>query len=91
MLDCRQAPTVARVEQETSLGSEGVRTEVALGAPGRFAAFDALGTLAVWTANGNARHGPFFGDVLPEWWRKNAFRLSVVMPCATAAVHYLYV
>ena len=59
MLDLRRAPAVARVEQETSLGIDGILTEVVLGAPGRFAAFDDLVTLAVRAADGDERHGPF--------------------------------
>jgi hypothetical protein len=58
----RQAPTVAIVEQETSLGTEGVLAEVALGAPGRFPAFDDLVTLTVRAADGDERHGPFLPD-----------------------------
>src|SRR5215831_7738968 len=54
-----QAPAVAIVEQETPLGTAGVLTEVALGTPGRFAAFDNLVTLTVQAADSNERHGPF--------------------------------
>ena len=36
---------------ETALGTKGVLAEVALGAPGRFAAFDDLVTLTVRTAD----------------------------------------
>jgi hypothetical protein len=42
LLDLRQAPPIAIVKQETSLGTEGVLTEVALGSSGCFAAFDNL-------------------------------------------------
>src|SRR6266568_5331708 len=59
VLDFRQAPTVAIVEQETALGTEGVLTEVALGTPGRFAAFDDLVTLTVRAADRDESHGPF--------------------------------
>src|SRR2546427_4218564 len=59
VLDLRQAPAVARVEQKTSLGTQVVLTEGALGAPGRFAAFDDLVTLTVRAADGDERHGPF--------------------------------
>src|SRR6266404_2347559 len=45
VLDFRQAPSVAIVEQETSLGTEGVLAEVALGSSGCFPAFDDLVTL----------------------------------------------
>jgi len=58
LLDFRQAPTVAIVKQETALGTEGVLTEVALSAPGRFAAFDDLLTLTVRAADSDERHGP---------------------------------
>src|SRR5262252_1134076 len=54
-----QAPAVAIVEQETPLGTAGVLTEVALGTPGRFAAFDNLVTLTVQAADSDERHGPF--------------------------------
>ena len=47
----RQAPTVAIVEQETALGTEGVLTEVALGTPSCFAAFNDLITLTVRAAD----------------------------------------
>src|SRR2546425_5066028 len=59
VLDLRQASAVAIVEQKTALGTQGVLTEVALGAPGRFAAFDDLVTLTVRAADGDERHGPF--------------------------------
>src|SRR6266568_96518 len=59
LLDFRQAPAVAIVEQETALGTKGVLAEVALGAPGRFAAFDDLVTLTVRAADRDERHGPF--------------------------------
>src|SRR5712664_3613172 len=55
----RQAPAVARVEQETPLGTESVLTEITLGAAGRFAAFDDVVTLTVRAADGDERHGPF--------------------------------
>src|SRR5215831_17219399 len=54
-----QAPAVAIVEQETPLGTAGVLTEVALGTPGRFAAFDNLVTLTVQAADSDERHKPF--------------------------------
>src|SRR5262245_54308284 len=68
LLDFRQAPTVAIVEQETALGTAGVLTEVALGTPGRFAAFDDVVTLTVRAADGDERHGPFLpqGDYEDE-------------------------
>src|SRR5262249_10767383 len=59
LLDFRQAPAVAIVEQETALGTQGVLAEVALSASGRFAAFDDLVTLTVRTLDGDERHGPF--------------------------------
>src|SRR5262249_13784640 len=62
MLDLRQASAIAIVEQETPPGTEGVLTEVALGAPGCFAAFDDLVTLTVRAADGDERHGPFLPD-----------------------------
>jgi hypothetical protein len=46
-------------EQETPLGTQGVLAEVALGTPGRFAAFDDLVTLTVRAADSDERHGPF--------------------------------
>ena len=59
VLDFRQAAAVAIIEQETSLDIESVLTEIALGAPGRFAAFNDLVTLTVRAADGDERHGPF--------------------------------
>src|SRR5207253_4837474 len=50
VLDLRQAPTIARVEQKTALGTQGVLAEVALGSASRFAAFDDLVTLAMRAA-----------------------------------------
>jgi hypothetical protein len=47
------------IEQKTSFGTQGVLAEVALGASGRFAAFDDLVTLTVRAADGDERHGPF--------------------------------
>src|SRR5207245_7914832 len=59
VLDFRQAPAVAIVEQKTSFGTQGVLAQVALGSSGRFAAFDDLVTLTVRTTDGDERHGPF--------------------------------
>src|SRR5215470_4343255 len=59
LLHFRQAPAVAIVEQETPLGTASVLTEITLGAAGRFAAFDDVGTLTVRAADGDERHGPF--------------------------------
>src|SRR5262249_27166706 len=59
LFDCRQAPTVAIVEEKTSPDTEGILAEVALGAPGCFAAFDDLVTLTVRAADRDERHGPF--------------------------------
>src|SRR5215472_5567955 len=59
VLDLRQAPAIAIVEQKTALGTQGVLAEVALGSSGRFAAFDDLITLTVRAADGDERHGPF--------------------------------
>src|SRR5262249_11578884 len=59
LFDFRQAPAVTIVEQKTSPDTEGVLAEVALGAPGRFAAFDDLITLTVRAADRDERHGPF--------------------------------
>src|SRR5215831_15175751 len=59
LLDLRQAPAVVIVEEETALGTEGVLAKVALGAPGRFAAFDDLVTLTVRAADSDECHGPF--------------------------------
>src|SRR5215831_19733427 len=59
LLDFRQASAVAIVQEETALRTEGVLTEVALSAPGGFAAFDDLVTLTVRTLDGDERHGPF--------------------------------
>src|SRR5215475_7063785 len=59
LFDVRQAPTVAIVEEKTSPDTEGVLAEVALGAPGCFAAFDDLVTLTVRAADGDERHRPF--------------------------------
>src|SRR2546427_12402848 len=59
VLDLRQAPAVAVVEEKTAPDTEGVLTEVALSAPGCFAAFDDLVTLTVRAADRDERHGPF--------------------------------
>src|SRR5215831_12737716 len=59
LLDVRQAPAVAIVEEKTSPDTAGVLAEVALSAPGRFAAFDDLVTLTVRAADRDERHGPF--------------------------------
>ena len=47
LLDFRQAPAVAIVEQKTAFGTAGVLAEVALGSSGRFAPFDDLLALTV--------------------------------------------
>jgi hypothetical protein len=59
VLDFRQAPAVAIVEEKTSPDTEGVLAEVALSAPGRFAAFDDLITLTMRAADRDECHGPF--------------------------------
>src|SRR6516162_9682994 len=59
VLDFRQAPAVAIVEEKTSPDTEGVLAEVALRAPGRFAAFDDLITLTMRAADRDECHGPF--------------------------------
>src|SRR5215475_12177800 len=59
LLDFRQAPPIAVVEQETALRTEGVLTEVALGTPSCFAAFNDLITLTVRAADRDECHGPF--------------------------------
>src|SRR2546422_5750895 len=84
VLDFRQAPTVAIVEQETALGTEGVLTEVALGTPGRFAAFDDLVTLTVRTADRDERHGPF----LPEGGYENEAQCDSNLSPSPLLKHY---
>src|SRR5262245_44397186 len=59
LLDLGQAPAVAIVKKETALGTEGVLAEIALGTPGRFAAFNDLVTLTVRAADRDECHGPF--------------------------------
>src|SRR5262249_43290520 len=59
VLDLRQTPAIAIVEQKTALGTQSVRAEVALGSSGRFAAFDDLVTLTVRAADSDECHGPF--------------------------------
>src|SRR6516162_8479612 len=59
VLDFRQAPAVAIVEEKTAPDTEGVLAEVALRAPGRFAAFDDLITLTMRAADRDECHGPF--------------------------------
>src|SRR3989442_14923055 len=59
LLDLRQTPAVAIVEQKTALGTEGVLAQVALCSPGRFPTFDDLVTLTVRASDGDERHGPF--------------------------------
>src|SRR5215467_10691995 len=62
VLDLRQTPAIAIVEQKTALGTQSVLAEVALGSSGRFAAFDDLVTLTVRATDGDERHGPFPPD-----------------------------
>ena len=59
LLDGRQAPAVAVVEQKTSFGTAGVLAEVALGSSGCFAPFDDLLALTVRASDGDESHGPF--------------------------------
>src|SRR4030095_12090124 len=59
LLHFRQAPSVAIVEQKTSLGTQGVLAQVALGSSGCFPAFDNLVTLTVRASDCDERHGPF--------------------------------
>src|SRR6266446_10771419 len=58
VLDLRQAPAVAIVEQKTTLGTQGVLAEVALGSSSRFATFDDLVTLTVRASDCDECHGP---------------------------------
>jgi hypothetical protein len=59
LLDFRQAPAVAVVEQKTSFGTAGVLAEVALSSPGCFAPFDDLLALTVRASDCDESHGPF--------------------------------
>src|SRR6266702_4771483 len=58
VLDLRQAPAVAVVEEKTSRGTCGVLTQVTLGPAACFAAFDDLFALTVRTADCDKGHGP---------------------------------
>src|SRR2546422_1248352 len=84
LLDFRQAPAVAIVEQETALGTKGILTEVALGTPGRFAAFDDLVTLTVRAADGDERHGPF----LPKGGYEDEAQCDINLSLSPLLKHY---
>src|SRR5215471_1426210 len=86
VLDLRQASAVARVEQKTALGTQGVLAEVALGAAGRFAAFDDLITLTVRAADGDERHGPF----LPKRGYKDEAQCDSNPSPSPLLKHYLF-
>jgi len=85
VLDLRQAPSVAIVEQETSLGTEGVLAEVALGSSGCFPAFDDLVTLTVRTADGDESHGPF----LPKESYEDEAQCDIHLSPSPLLKHYL--
>src|SRR5438132_14307392 len=85
-LDFRHAPSVARVEQETALGTEGVLAEVALGSSGCFPAFDDLVTLTVRTANGDERHGPF----LPKESYEDEAQCAITLSPSPLLKHYRF-
>src|SRR5215510_8214102 len=96
LLDLRQAPPIAVVEQEIANSTEGVLTEVALGTPSCFAAFNDLITLTVRAADRDECHGPF----LPKRGYENEAQCDsnrspspllkhyprAVMQCRTAAL-----
>src|SRR6266567_5291938 len=84
VLDLRQAPSVAIVEKKTCLSTQGVLTEVALGAPGRFAAFDDLVTLTVRAADGDKRHGPF----LPKGGYEDEAQCAINRSLSPLLKHY---
>src|SRR5215831_1979505 len=85
LLHFRQAPAVARVEQETPLGTASVLTEITLGAAGRFAAFDDLVTLTVRAADGDERHGPF----LPMRSYEDEAQCDIYLSPSPLLKHYL--
>src|SRR5215468_11045364 len=68
LFDFRQAPAVAIVEEKTSPDTEGVLAEVALSAPGRFAAFDDLVTLTDRPARSPPRLAACQGQSPPRDW-----------------------
>src|SRR2546422_5809185 len=84
VLDLRQAPAVAVVEEKTAPDTAGVLAEVALSAPGRFAAFDDLVTLTVRTADRDERHGPF----LPEGGYENEAQCDSNLSPSPLLKHY---
>ena len=84
VLDFRQAPAVARVEQETSLGTEGVLAEVALGPSGCFPAFDDLVTLTVRTSDCDESHGPF----LPKESYEDEAQCDIYLSPSPLLKHY---
>src|SRR5262249_9928836 len=87
LLDFRQAPTVAIVQEETALRTEGVLTEVALSASGGFAAFDDLVTLTVRTLDGDERHGPF----LPKGGYEDEAQCDINRSPSPLLKHYPFV
>src|SRR6266581_4080399 len=87
LLHFRQAPSVAIVEKKTSLGTEGVLAEVALGSPGRFPAFDDLVTLTVRAADGDERHGPF----LPHGGYEDEAQCDSIRSLSPLLKHYPFI
>src|SRR5712691_12433373 len=85
VLDFRQAPSVAIVEQETSLGTEGVLAEVALGSSGCFPAFDDLVTLTVRTSDCDESHAPF----LPKESYEDEAQCDMHLSPSPLLKHYL--
>src|SRR5262245_49742695 len=86
LLDFRQAPAGAIVNQETAFGTEGVLTEVALSSSGRFPAFDDLVTLAVRAADSDERHGPF----LPKGGYEDEAQCDIARRPSPLLKHYRF-
>src|SRR5215471_3950164 len=84
LLDFRQAPAVAIVEQKTAFGTAGVLAEVALGSPGRFAPFDDLLTLTVRASDGDESHGPF----LPRGGYEDEAQCDINLSLSPLLKHY---
>src|SRR5437879_11634702 len=86
VLDFRQAPAVAIVEQETSRGTEGVLAEVALGSSGCFPAFDDLVTLTERTTDRDEGHGPF----LPKESYEDEAQCAITLSPSPLLKHYRF-
>src|SRR4029450_5967038 len=79
-------PPIAIVEQETSLGTEGVLTEVALGSSGCLAMFANLLAVTMRAADGDERHGLF----LPKGGYEDEAQCDINRSPSPLCKHYLW-